>query len=741
MTQHFRELLERQTNATTETDDVVPNAVNYLPAAVDTGMLSALITAEEVNMTLRKMRNGGMTADRYPIELFKYAYWWDPENKVRVYLLSDTLASIFNAVFTGGLGIPDTWRRSVIVPIYKGKGDRNIMGNYRGISMGCGLYKIYACLLNNRLDSYCNRYNTRSESQFGFRSGMSTISAILALRHAVDKCCGHPNRGGLGKPLTVCFVDFEKAFDRLDRGLIWSKLEQMGVDGSFIKAIKDIYHDTSSVIKVGDRISTDLIKPTVGVKQGCPISPLLFSLVVEDMSSRLNNNVGEDELVQSGLSNHLMFADDTAILAAEASHTQTLVNRMENFCDEKGLKVNVDKTEVVHFHYPRMATQVTTLNYKGVPIKLSDEFVYLGVLMRGKQPAWLPSAEYAAAKANKAIWAAWNRIQALQISNIKMQLTIVKTLVMPIACYGCQVWGVDYLRTDSEHHILNTPTQKVLLFILRLMSGCFSKVSRWNLLREFGIVPIQVHFLKCVIRLWNKGLDSTSTVRKTLLSDIALFCAGSNTCWTSKLFNCLTNLDAVGGLNINGLRNMQPEQLCRFRFNEKTLVESMTNKYSFFQPDMHQCPRNCASRGAIRVKYENWFYNPTNRLLKAFVPISLAQTLMRFKLSSTQLLCYSHGIPRNDRHCFACDSGVIEDELHLTFECVKYRHIREDPKWIELFSVSNTITDRNLKMNCFFNQENQYKLSCFIFCIVSQRNRYLRFGVPNEVEVDMFDSD
>jgi len=339
------------------------------------------------------------------------------------------------------------------------------------------------------------------------------------------------------------------------------------------------------------------------------------------------------------------------------------------------------------------------------------------------------------------VWAAWNKIQGLQIGCIKLQLVIVKALVMPVACYACQVWGVDFLKFDSENNILDTPPQKVMLFVLRLISGCFSKVSRWNLLKEFGLLPIQVHILKCIVKVWNKGLESTGPLHKTLKADVDLFRRGSNTCWAARFLQCIVKLDAIPGQNMSSLRELTVEQICSYKFNIKCLTHKLEDKYKVFEPDMHNCPRSCASRGAARVKYNAWFRSEENKLIKAFVPLCMAQILLRFKLGSTYLKCYLHNLPRSDRICTLCRLNEIEDEFHLVFQCPRYRHIRDMEKFKVLFSSSIlSEVNYNHRMNRFFNQDNQYQIANLIFYIVRQRNYYNRFGVPREVEVDMLDA-
>jgi hypothetical protein len=503
-----------------------------------------------------------------------------------------------------------------------------------------------------------------------------------------------------------------------------------------------MYEDNVSRVKAGNKVCEDIIRPNVGVKQGCPMSPLLFSLVIEDMGSVLNGADIEDNLYHgNAIYNHQLFADDTTILSSNCEDVQKLLEKMLEFCSDTGLRINVDKTEAVQFHYSGNDLEVQGLKYNNADVVSANEFVYLGVMINSKQPSWRTSAEYAAARANKAVWAAWNRIQGLDIGCIKLQLTIIKALVMPVACYGCQIWGVDLLKFDSENHILNTPPQMVMCFVLRLISGCFSKVPRWNLIKEFGLRPVQAHILKCVVNVWNKGLDSTRVINKTLKADISLFCAGSNTCWTARLLQCLIKLDAIPGHDIASLRTLGPEGISRYRFNIKQLTSKLDDKYKTFEPDMHNCPRSCISRGAARVKYSAWFHCDSNKLIKSFIPICMAQTLLRFKLGSTYLNCYSHEIPRHDRICTFCSMNIIEDELHLVFECPKYRHVREDSRWTFLFDTSILSEQNpNLRMNKFFNQDNQYQIANFIFALVRQRNHYSRFGVPREVVVDMLDS-
>ncbi|GIL45534.1 hypothetical protein Vafri_2741, partial [Volvox africanus] len=108
------------------------------------------------------------------------------------------------------------------------------MGNYRGLAVGSALAKMYAFLLENRLSLWGEGNKARSPYQGGFRKNRGTVHNIFVLRHLLD----HHRRGLSPSPLYTCQIDFEKAFDRVPRHLLWLCLEERGVGVKALEAIK-----------------------------------------------------------------------------------------------------------------------------------------------------------------------------------------------------------------------------------------------------------------------------------------------------------------------------------------------------------------------------------------------------------------------------------------------------------------------------------------------------------------------
>ena len=123
----------------------------------------------------------------------------------------------------------------------------------------------------------------------------------------------------------VCFVDFKKAFDSIDRKVLLMKLLQLGIGDQMGHAIQ-------SVINLSGDITTDL-----GVPQGGKLSPLLFSLFLSDLSLALGHTVCKT----------YFYADDLAIGATVTDDLEKVMTVLEKYCSENYLNVSIDKTKVV----------------------------------------------------------------------------------------------------------------------------------------------------------------------------------------------------------------------------------------------------------------------------------------------------------------------------------------------------------------------------------------------------------
>jgi hypothetical protein len=139
-------------------------------------------------------------------------------------------------------------------------------------------------MLKKHLDEWAEKDNLISETQFGFRPKRGTLEGCFLLKHVVD------SHTAQGKPLFAAFIDFEKACDSVDRQLLWKSLQALGLQGWSLGVLQAMYSDVHLKARVGED-EGESFPSTRGVKQGDPLSPLLFGLFIDKLVGFLNNRL------------------------------------------------------------------------------------------------------------------------------------------------------------------------------------------------------------------------------------------------------------------------------------------------------------------------------------------------------------------------------------------------------------------------------------------------------------------
>ena len=195
----------------------------------------------------------------------------------RMYLIP-ILCKLFNNVLNTGI-FPEIWVKSIIIPVFK-KGDINDPKNYRGISLVSHIGKFFTTLINKRLLEWSDQNNILTDAQFGFRPGFGSTDAIFALHSLINSTLRK------GKRLYCCFVDYSNAFDSVSHYKLWQKLVRIGITGKLFNVIKSMYSKLKYCVKLNGKCS-EFFNCSYGLMQGESLSPLLFSLYVNDMEIEL----------------------------------------------------------------------------------------------------------------------------------------------------------------------------------------------------------------------------------------------------------------------------------------------------------------------------------------------------------------------------------------------------------------------------------------------------------------------
>lgn len=290
--------------------------------------------------------------------------------------------------------MPSEWRHSNVVPLSKPG------GGFRGISLTCTAYKVYALLLLDEI--FPNLEDILPDSQYAYRPGRSTADAIGIVQQIIEK------HREYNIPLDVVLVDFKKAFDRADRKAICAILTDAGVDWRTVDRIRDLMDQVSFSVKGRDFASA--VKEILnGIRQGCPLSPVLFLLLMGFMNKIVSASLQNLSIWQ------VEYADDKVIAGSSALEALKIC---KDVGPSLGLEVNEDKTVTFEALGPR------------------DSFKYLGSVVGDSKKA--VSLRLARA------WTSFHRLQAKlwKQSNISVS---TKMQVFKAVCISTLMYGLELL--------------------------------------------------------------------------------------------------------------------------------------------------------------------------------------------------------------------------------------------------------------------------------------------------------
>lgn len=147
------------------------------------------------------------------------------------------------------------------------------------------------------------------------------------------------------RKLYAVFIDFKKAYDTVDRSKLFRRLQNVGINGIFLKNIKAMYETISYKIKLKDGY-LDPIKSNLGLKQGCPLSPMLFNLYIDDVKDIFDAQCDPVTIKDTSIS-HFLYADDFVLVSLSP---QRALNKISEYSQMKSLTISMKKSKSLIFN-------------------------------------------------------------------------------------------------------------------------------------------------------------------------------------------------------------------------------------------------------------------------------------------------------------------------------------------------------------------------------------------------------
>ena len=178
------------------------------------------------------------------------------------------------------------------------------------------------------------------KEQAGFRAGRSTVEQIINLRILGEKYYQHQ------QDLYQIFVDFKNAFDKVWHAVLWATMKLYNTNANLINIIKNLYEKATSAVYFNHSIG-EWFRTTIGVRQGCLLSPTLFNIFLERlMTDALEDHKGTVSIRGRTITN-LRFADDIVGLAGSEKELTEMVERPDNTSTAFGMEISAEKTKIM----------------------------------------------------------------------------------------------------------------------------------------------------------------------------------------------------------------------------------------------------------------------------------------------------------------------------------------------------------------------------------------------------------
>ncbi|MCG8044707.1 MAG: endonuclease/exonuclease/phosphatase family protein [Candidatus Thiodiazotropha taylori] len=650
---YFKNLLNMEVR--TENDTLLQNITNQY----DTNELNRQISNEEIILSIKLLHsNRSPGPDGICIEMFKHT-----KNEILTFL-----NCLFNELFEKG-EVPPDWCKNIICPLHK-SGALTNPENFRGISLINSISKIYTGILTTRVQKWAEDKGVVDESQAGFRRGYSTVDNIFSLQAVIQKYLSRPR----GRFYCI-FIDFRRAFDSIPHNKLWESLRRKGIndDSKIMKTFKSMYSQLKSCVKVSNSLS-QFFECSIGTRQGCVSSPIIFTLFINDLISYLRSELEGGIFITNDIEDGiaLMFADDVSCFADTVIHLQRLINLIEKFCKSVGMQLNLNKTKIMVFRNGGIVKQTEKWFYQGTEIEIVSMYKYLGLYFTPKL-IWTKTKALLALQAQKAASSIFRFQKQFGCFQPPDAFKLFDSMVKPIAIYGAEIWGYMYAEE----------IEKIQTKFCKQFIGLKQNTADIFVLGECGRLPLAVSYLTQCVKYWVKltQMPNHRYPRQCYLMLRSLTEAGRMT-WATHIKTLLFE----------------------HGFGYVWIADSVGNNRAFISVFMQRIKdislQNWRRSINDSPKADHYKYFKTQLDVEKYLFVDLSfncrRALANFRCSSHNLQIEKGrhlNIEREYRFCTFCRERcvyVVEDIFHFFMVCPLYHDLRSiyfKPSWTSLTTV------------------------------------------------------
>lgn len=373
----------------------------------------------------------------------------------------------------------------------------------------------------------------------GFRKNYSTADHIFSIYNIADTYLKKK------KKLYAFFVDFRAAFDSIVREALFYKLFELGLSSRIINILRALYNMNTACVWDGVALSEEF-PTTMGLKQGCILSALLFVLFINDITDTVRGGIQ----VGGTTIPALMYADDIVFFAETVVGMQLMMNRLGDYCKHWNLVVNLQKSKMMVFRGGGgRLSKNEKWTFNGCAVETVREYKYLGVLITSNLNM-KRHLDGKLSEAKRAVSAVWERCIKNNYIEHSAKQKLFRSTAASILLYGAQVWG--YLSFEA--------VEKFLRYFLKRIFRLSKNTPNYMLYLETGTPPMIMDTLSVHFNYVVKVMEmKNERIPKIILNNMIRTRGSMMEEWESLATECGINLLIGQDENSSSLR---------FKFND-----------------------------------------------------------------------------------------------------------------------------------------------------------------------------
>ena len=343
-------------------------------------------------------------------------------------LLSAPLTLIINQSLHNGI-FPEKLKIGKIIPIFK-KGSKNLIENYRPISLLPSISKIFERVIFDQLSNHFSSNKYFYDRQYGFRKSHSTEYATLEF---INKIISYMDSGNT--PIAM-YLDLSKAFDTIDHNILLHKLNYYGIENNNLSLFKSYLQNRQQYVELQNQYSSQYIPINIGIPQGSILGPLLFIIYINDF--HLSTNFFD----------FILYADDTCLINSFRHNKSSIINKeLQNvyqWLSANKLSINTIKTKFMIFHnyQKNISNSIPLIKVNNQIIERVKNFNLLGININ-EHLQWKYHSDTICKKISRSIGILHRLKNFFPLSILK---TLYNSLILPHINYGLTIWGYNLNR-------------------------------------------------------------------------------------------------------------------------------------------------------------------------------------------------------------------------------------------------------------------------------------------------------